>query len=74
MEKYNGYTNRDTWLVALWLFNDYNNYELLKKYVKVGYLPSAESIKVDFKYNDHIDFSNVNLLELHDLFIEMLTE
>ena len=26
---YNGWTNRETWLVSLWLNNDQGNYELL---------------------------------------------
>ena len=28
---YNGYPNRDTWLVALWLTNDQRNYNMMRR-------------------------------------------
>jgi hypothetical protein len=30
-QEYNGWTNRDTWLVALWIENDAYNYNWVKQ-------------------------------------------
>lgn len=67
---YNGWTNRDTWLVMLWLNNDYDNYQKITRIVnntnKLQDLSNNElyiELK-DFHYGDDINFNNVNLDEV----------
>lgn len=82
MEKYNGWTNRDTWLVMLWLNNDYNNYLILKEYYRV--YKSFDGINFKgvmplygyFNFGDPIDWNEVNFDEvieaLNDDFSELV--
>ena len=35
-ENYQGWTNRNTWSVAVWLMNDYNTYHQMKGFFKKG--------------------------------------
>lgn len=77
-EDYNGWTNRDTWLVALWLDNDRNNYERAigvvngvgraKKLADYTDLELWEKLKDTrlFKYGDEINWNNVNIQEIRE--------
>jgi hypothetical protein len=77
-EDYNGWTNRDTWLVALWLDNDRNNYERVvrvvngvgraKKLADYTDLELWEKLKDTrlFKYGDEINWNNVNIQEIRE--------
>lgn len=72
-EKYNGWTNYDTWLVALWLGNDYNNYQrIIKKAKGIGTDTKLKDMSCCEKsyfirslhYGDKIKWSNVNYQEI----------
>lgn len=69
-EDYNGWCNRDTWLVMLWLNNDQNNYEGITRIVKNTHelkdLSDLElyGILKDFYYGDKINFNKVDLDEV----------
>jgi hypothetical protein len=69
MEKYNGYFNRDTWLVALWLNNEEKNYRrMLKEKDELLELSIRDFAFVLSVYNyggDKIDFEKVNWEEIH---------
>ena len=66
MEKnYNGFTNRDTWLVALWLNNDEYNYRSVKAFYNI--LAGSDSIMLRssfesglWNFGDKINFSKVD--------------
>lgn len=78
-EKYNGWTNRDTWLVMLWLNNDEKNYRRLLHIVNgVGVskrlrdltdIELLEKLKT-FNYGDEINWNKVNLTELKEIILE----
>ena len=69
-EDYNGWCNRDTWLVMLWLNNDQNNYEGITRIVKNTHdlkdLSDLElyGILKGFHYGDEINFNKVDLDEV----------
>jgi len=68
MPKYKGYANRDTWLVALWLDNDYNNYQK-KRRNKKSLLAMKKpkliaTLKRNFKFGDPINWKNVRITEI----------
>lgn len=79
MQTYNGWTNRDTWLVKLWLDNDYNNYMRVKH--KVDGIGTNKKLK-DFTccelenwlrrlhYGDEIDWGLVNIQEIQEAILE----
>ena len=66
-EDYNGWCNRDTWLVMLWLNNDQSNYEGITRIVKNTHdlkdLSDLElyGILKDFYYGDKINYARVDL-------------
>lgn len=78
-EKYNGWTNRDTWLVILWIENDYNNY--MRKEHKIKGLGSSKKL-IDLSenefitwikklhYGDKINWNNVNFQEIKKSLLE----
>ena len=72
-EDYNGWCNRDTWLVKLWLNNDQNNYEGITRIVNnTNELKDLSDLELymilkDFNYGtdtDKIDFTRVDLDEV----------
>ena len=72
-EKYNGWTNRDTWLVKLWLDNDYNNYiRVLHKIKGIGIDTKLEDLNCcqltswlkRLHYGDKINWNLVNINEI----------
>lgn len=69
-EDYNGWCNRDTWLVMLWLNNDQNNYEGITRIVKNTHdLKDLTDMQLygilkDFHYGDEINFNKVDLDEV----------
>lgn len=79
MDKYNGWSNRDTWLVRLWIDNDYNNYMRVKN--KVEGIGTDKKLKDmtccelmgwlrRLNYGDKIDWSKVNMDEIKTSIIE----
>lgn len=83
-ENYNGWTNRDTWLVALWLDNDRENYIRTIRFVNgVGRnkklndytdLELWEQLKNNrtFKYGDKINWNRVNITEIREKLTEYI--
>ena len=72
-EDYNGWCNKDTWLVMLWLNNDQNNYEGITRIVNNTHeLKDLSDLELfgllkDFNYGtdtDKIDFNRVDLDEV----------
>lgn len=75
MEKYNGWKNRDTWLVALWIDNERTNYNTLTrnkehflKYTDEAFRKSLEHLNYG---GDSVDFSKVDLNEIREVIQEM---
>ena len=68
MAKYNGWANRDTWLVAVWLDNDRNNYMKMKankKSLLAMKKPKLIStLRRSFKFGDPIQWKNVRITEI----------
>ena len=72
-ETYNGWTNYETWNVALWLGNDGSLYELAGMYREHGYKSLSHMlIEMSPATPDGVkwDDSKLNVIELN----EMLTE
>ena len=70
-EDCNGWCNKDTWLVMVWLGNDQNNYEGITRIVNnTHYLEDLSDLELygilkDFNYgNDKINFNRVDLDEV----------
>lgn len=75
-EDYNGWCNRDTWLVMLWLNNDYDNYVRMQRIVNNTHdLEDLSDLELygelkDFNYGDEIDFTNVDIDEIRSALID----
>ena len=72
-ERYNGWANRDTWLVALWLNNDYGNYQnWWSKRKSLAKLPKAQLVAYlrNLHYGDKIVWKNVNITEIKEMLKE----
>jgi len=58
---YNGWFNRDTWLIALWLNNDYENYKRMLKDIDILISLNEDELKSTLKdYFYHYDNPNIN--------------
>lgn len=77
-EDYNGWTNRDTWLVGLWLDNDETNYrnainfvdgvgrsKKLDDYTDLELWEKLQDSRL-FKYGDEINWDNVKISEIRE--------
>lgn len=68
MAKYNGWANRDTWLVVTWMDNDRSNYEKFKgnrtSWLKLQKPAFLTMLKRNLKTLDKINFNNVNVSEV----------
>jgi hypothetical protein len=73
IEKYNGWTNWDTWAVNLYLMNDEKNYHKLQKMSveDIEHL-TRKDMRHLFYYGDHITWSDVNMDEIIVSLIETM--
>ena len=76
---YNGWTNRDTWLVMLWIDNDEKNYNATKHKVEgigtnkpfkdLNCCETMEWLK-RLHYGDEINWHNVNINEIREAILD----
>jgi hypothetical protein len=73
IEKYNGWTNWDTWAVNLYLMNDEKNYHKLQKMSveDIEHL-TRKDMRDLFYYGDKITWSDVNMDEIIISLIETM--
>jgi len=68
MAKYNGWANRDTWLVGLWLNNHESNYRFMrankKKLMKMKKPQLIRTLKGRCHFGDKIDWTQVRITEI----------
>lgn len=81
MKNYNGWTNRSTWLVVVWLDNHEPNYRLFQNLVKgKGINPSKklgnlnpvelkEKLRTSFYYGDEINWDEVDIEQIKEMYI-----
>jgi len=73
MNNYNGYKNRDTWLVVLWLNNDEKNYRKLIELRPKDLLHlKIPQLQRHFSYGDDINWSKVSLKQIHENILETI--
>jgi hypothetical protein len=70
MQRYNGWTNYDTWLVALWLHNDQGNDERLRSFSKDDIAEFGLDELQLFYYGDEVKWSEVNIDEIINNLLE----
>jgi hypothetical protein len=77
-EKYNGWANRDTWLVALWIDNDRHNYEWAKRHahklLKMNKNQLLTTLNTHLKIEDSVNWSKVNVTEIKRAIKENIEE
>ena len=54
LSTYNGYCNRETWLVSLWLNNDRDNYELLDNVLRLNTTGFRKAEKLEALVSDQM--------------------
>jgi hypothetical protein len=72
-EKYNGWTNWDTWATKLWLDNEKENYDRLSSMNKNELLDLGVDELQLFEYGDDgddIDWTQVNVPEIIESLLE----
>ena len=58
MEKYNGWSNRETWLINLWFGDDNPSVEMVKDWFQEAYDKLPDFMQ-DFVYEDSIDWEEL---------------
>lgn len=69
-EKYNGWTNWDTWATKLWLDNERANYDRLLSMSKNELSDLGSDELQLFEYGDNIDWTKVNVPEVVESLLE----
>lgn len=65
----------ETWLVAVWLDNDRNNYEIIQRMSMEDIVQlNVDELKQKFYYGDSIAWSNVNVDEIIEKLIQDMHE
>lgn len=80
-EKYNGWENRDTWLVALWLNNTQKVYDYVKnnKITIANKMNNKQNARMFLRWlfinfnvrTDRIIYKNVNVQEIKNCILDM---
>lgn len=71
MAKYNGWTNRDTWLALTWILDHPYNYQKLLDLPRSALeTMTADLVRYHFYFGDRIDFRALNMLELRPALLE----
>lgn len=73
-ERYNGWANRDTWLVALWINNDQKNYNFVssnkKRLLALDKVNFILALKRSLKIGDKVNWGKVNITEIKKMIRE----
>lgn len=80
--EYNGWTNRATWNVQLWITNEYSTYQLITKLFKDSKNAGAFADNLEHflaiiwgKFTpDKVSMANVNWVELADMWYDENTK
>ena len=74
-KRYNGWANRDTWLVALHLDNVKSNYDFYRRnkkfLLKMNKSVFIRALKRNCKFTDKINWNNVRATEIRNLIREV---
>jgi hypothetical protein len=69
--KYNGWTNRDTWLAFTWILDYPYNYQKLLDLTRFEIdNMTGDLVRYYFYFGDRIDFQALNMLELRPALLE----
>ena len=73
-EKFNGWANRDTWVLALWISNDKRNYDFVgrnkAKLLKLDKINLILALKRNLKIGDRFNWAKVNITEIKKMIRE----
>jgi len=68
VDKYNGWANRDTWLLTLWADNERKNYDYIlrnkAKLLKMDKTSLLMALRLNMKIGDKVNWSKVNVSEV----------